>query len=196
VSSCFSKKYTKIGELTNPKISNTMRKINSIIAIIAVSLAVSATAFAQESATATTSSTVVTPISIATSNAGLLFGNIAVSSTASGTVVLGTDGARTATAGVTLPAISGTFNAATFTIGGEGDYTYTIQLPTASFNLADAGATNTMSVTDVVSDPATTGKLTTGAQVISVGATLNAASAQVAGTYTNNTDLTVTVNYN
>jgi hypothetical protein len=173
-----------------------MRKINSIIAIIAVSLAVSATAFAQESATATTSSTVVTPISIATSNAGLLFGNIAVSSTASGTVVLGTDGARTATAGVTLPAISGTFNAATFTIGGEGDYTYTIQLPTASFNLADAGATNTMSVTDVVSDPATTGKLTTGAQVISVGATLNAASAQVAGTYTNNTDLTVTVNYN
>jgi hypothetical protein len=196
MSSCFFKKYTKIGELTNPKISNTMRKINSIIAIIAVSLAVSATAFAQESATATTSSTVVTPISIATSNAGLLFGNIAVSSTASGTVVLGTDGARTATAGVTLPAISGTFNAATFTIGGEGDYTYTIQLPTASFNLADAGATNTMSVTDVVSDPATTGKLTTGAQVISVGATLNAASAQVAGTYTNNTDLTVTVNYN
>tara|TARA_B110000902_G_C14260505_1_gene569611 strand:+ start:336 stop:923 length:588 start_codon:yes stop_codon:yes gene_type:complete len=195
MSSCFFKKSTKIGELTNPKINNTMRKINSIIAIIAVSMAVSTTAFAQESATATASSTVVTPISIATSNAGLLFGNIAVSSTVAGTVVLDTNGDRTGALGVTLPATTGTFNAAQFTIGGESDYTYSIQLPSASFDLTDDAA-NTMGVSAVVSDPANTGQLNTGTQVISVGATLTVASAQAAGNYTNTEDLTVTVNYN
>jgi hypothetical protein len=173
-----------------------MRKINSIIAIIAVSMAVSTTAFAQESATATSSSTVVTPISITSSNAGLLFGNIAVKSTGGGgTVILGTDGVRASTAGVTLPATAGTFNEATFTVGGEADYTYAITLPTASFDLTDGG-TNTMAVSDAVSAPASTGTLATGSDEISVGATLTVASAQVAGTYTNTTDLIVTVNYN
>jgi hypothetical protein len=173
-----------------------MKRINSIIAIIAVSMAVSTTAFAQETATATTSSTVVTPISIASSNDGLLFGNIAVSSTVKGTVVLGTDGTRASTDGVTLPTIAGTFSAATFTVGGQTGYTYAITLPTDSFNLADDGATNTMAVIDVVSTPETTGNLSAGSEEISVGATLEVAIAQAAGTYTNTTDLIVTVNYN
>jgi hypothetical protein len=110
--------------------------------------------------------------------------------------VLGTDNARTSTAGVTLPATAGTFNAATFTVGGETGYTYAITLPAASFDLADGGGTNAMAVTDVVSAPANTGTLTAGSEVISVGATLNVGAAQVAGTYTNTTDLAVTVNYN
>jgi hypothetical protein len=194
MSSCFFKKYTKIGELTNPKINNTMRKINSIIAIIAVSMAVSATAFAQETATATTSSTVVTPISIS-NTAGLLFGNIAVNNVG-GSVVIAPDGTRTQTDGVTLPATTGTFNAAQFTVGGQDGYTYSIQLPEASFNLTDGSSTETMPVTNVISDPTTTGQLSSSAQVISVGAKLTVAGSQAAGTYTNTTDLTVTVNYN
>jgi hypothetical protein len=36
----------------------------------------------------------------------------------------------------------------------------------------------------------------TGTQDVSVGATLSVGASQAAGTYTNNTDLTVTVNYN
>jgi hypothetical protein len=177
-----------------------MRKINSIIAIIAVSMAVSTTAFAQETATAATSSNVIAPISIASSNNGLLFGNMAVKSGSVGTVTLNPTTGLRETSNVTLPASNeGTVHAATFAVGGQTGYTYSIQLPTEDFNLTDGGTgedANTMVVTDVVSD-AETGTLDSeGTQTISVGATLKVASDQATGAYTNADDLSVIVNYN
>ena len=54
-----------------------------------------------------------------------------------------------------------------------------------------------MTVDNFVSNPSGTGLLSaSGSQTVNVGATLNVAANQVAGTYENTTDLKVTVNYN
>ncbi|MCE5320546.1 MAG: DUF4402 domain-containing protein, partial [Bacteroidales bacterium] len=101
----------------------TIKIFSLAIAIIGFS----ATSFAQVSATATATSTIVTPIAIS-KTVDMNFGNVAVSSSA-GTVVLATAGTRTATGGVTLPATSGTIAAAEFTVTGQAGYTYSITLP-------------------------------------------------------------------
>ncbi|MFT6096263.1 MAG: hypothetical protein ACJAXY_000458 [Nonlabens sp.] len=169
-----------------------MKKIKSLIMMIMI--AATTGAMAQESATASSSATIVAPIGIAQS-ADMNFGNVATNG-AGGTVVIATDGTTTPSGGVTLPAQTGTVTAAAFDVSGEGAYTYTITLP-GTFNLSDgAGTPNTMSVGTFVSDPATTGTLVSGAQTVNVGATLTVAGGQEPGVYTNTTDLTVTVNYN
>jgi len=53
-----------------------------------------------------------------------------------------------------------------------------------------------MTVNSFISNPSATGTLSSGSQTLQVGGTLNVAAAQAAGTYTNTTDMTVTVNYN
>jgi hypothetical protein len=170
-----------------------MKKINSFIMIIMV--AVTTGAMAQESATASSSATIVAPIGIAQA-ADMNFGNVATNGTG-GTVVLTTGGAKSADGGVTLPGNTGTVTAAAFDVTGEANYTYTIGLPSSAITLQDGeGTPNEMTVGTFVSDPLTTGALTSGAQTVSVGATLNVAGGQAAGVYTNTTDLTVTVNYN
>lgn len=150
--------------------------------------------FAQESASASTTATVVAPIAISKS-ADMGFGNVAVNATTAGTVVLAPDGTRTVTGGATIPATTGTVSAASFNITGESGYTYSITLPSGSITLTDGGVNN-MTVDNFTSTPSGTGTLTAGAETVNVGATLNLTAAQVSGTYTNASDLTVTVNYN
>ena len=53
-----------------------------------------------------------------------------------------------------------------------------------------------MIVNGFTSNPSATGVLTSGSQTLTVGATLDVAAAQAAGTYTNSTGVPVTVNYN
>jgi hypothetical protein len=53
-----------------------------------------------------------------------------------------------------------------------------------------------MTVENFVSTPSNTGQLSSGTQEIKVGATLNVGAAQAAGTYSNESSLFVTVNYN
>jgi hypothetical protein len=148
---------------------------------------------AQVSATATTSATIITPIAI-TKTVDMNFGNVAVSPTIAGTVVLAPAGTRTKTGGVTLPAVAGTVTAASFNVTGLGTSTYAITLP-GTITLAGVPS-GTMTVGTFISTPSGTGALTAGVQTLLVGATLNVAAAQAAGVYTNTTDLTVTVNYN
>jgi len=152
-------------------------------------------AYAQQtaSATATASATIITPISIS-KTADMNFGNIAVSASAGGTVVLAPAGTRTITGSVTLPATTGSPAAAAFTVTGQGNYTYSITLP-SSATLTD-GASHNMTVATFTSNPSSTGTLSSGTQNISVGATLTVAAAQTPGTYTTSTPFTVTVNYN
>jgi len=168
-----------------------MKKINSLIMIIMI--AVSTGAVAQESATASSSATIVAPIAISKS-VDMSFGTVAVDATA-GTVVLAPGGTRTFTGGVTLPGTTGTVTAAAFDVTGEAGYTYSITLPASAITLTD-DTTNTMTVDTFTSTPTPTGTLTSGAETVNVGATLNLTGSQIAGTYTNTTDLTVTVNYN
>jgi hypothetical protein len=159
-----------------------------ILLVIAVS------SFAQVTATASTSATIVTPIAIS-KTVDMDFGNVAVLGTSGGTVILTPAGTRTKTGGVTLPATTGTVSAASFTVTGATGYTYAITLPSSDITLSD-GATHTMTVGTFTSNPSGTGTLTGGTSTLTVGATLNVSAGQVAGAYTNAADLAVTVNYN
>ena len=164
-----------------------------IIALALLLTGISISTFAQVSATANASATIVTPIAIS-KTVDMNFGNVAVSATA-GTVVLTPAGSRSLTGGVTLPTIAGTVAAASFNVTGANNYTYTITLPSTALTIT-SGA-NTMSVNSFTSNPATPGTLSaTGSQTLNVGATLNVNASQAAGTYTSGTPFTVTVNYN
>ncbi|MFT7073427.1 MAG: hypothetical protein ACJAT9_001274 [Polaribacter sp.] len=151
--------------------------------------------FAQATATATATATIIAPITIANA-VDMNFGNLAIQAGTAGTVVIAPAGTRTRTAGVTLPSTTGTFTQASFTVGGEGVYTYTITLPSANYTITDPVSTATMIVNTFTVTPSGTGTLTAGAQTLNVGATLNVDAAQTPGTYTNATGFDVTVNYN
>ena len=167
--------------------------MTKVLALALIVLGFAASSFAQVTATASTTATIITPIAI-TKDVDMNFGNIAVSPTLGGTVVLPTAGARTQTGGVTLPVVTGTVTPASFTVTGEGNSTYSITLPSSAIILT--GPSGTMTVENFVSTPSNTGTLNSGTQEVKVGATLNVGAAQPAGTYTNESGLFVTVNYN
>ncbi len=171
-----------------------MKMMKKLVLFFVILLAFTAATFAQVSATATATAVIVGPIGI-TNTANMNFGNVAVS-TAPGTVVLATDGSRTVTGGCTLPAVTGSPAAAAFTVTGAANYTYAITLPAAATTLDD-GAGHQMTVDTWVSNPSGTGTLSAGgSQALTVGATLNVAGSQAAGTYNSTAPFTVTVNYN
>lgn len=170
-----------------------MKTTIKIFTLAIIALSFSTASFAQVSANATASGTIVTPIAI-TKTVDLNFGNMAVSETA-GTVILAPAGTRTITGGVTLPANIGTVTAAQFEVTGQIGYTYSITLPTTPTTVTSSEG-NTMTVNAFTSTPSSTGTLTGGAETIKVGATINVSGSQPAGTYTSATPFTVTVNYN
>ena len=166
-----------------------MKTTFKILAVLVAMVGFSAASYAQSTASAT----IVTPIAIAVVN-NMNFGNINAGS--GGTVVLPTTGARQATGGVTLPATTGTVSAASFTVSGQADYTYSITLP-STVTITHSAGTETMSIGTFVSDPATTGTLNgSGTQTLNVGATLTVGSGQLAGVYTSASAFNVTVAYN
>ncbi len=169
-------------------------KTIKLMASALVLIAFASSAKAQSTATATATATIVTPISI-TKNVDMNFGNIAVTASG-GSVILAPAGTRTTTGGVTLPVTTGTVAAASFTVAGQGSYTYDITLPSTAVVLT-SGA-NTMNATAFTCNiGATAGALSAGGtQVINVGATLGVSAAQAAGTYITGTPFSVTVNYN
>ncbi|MFX1704533.1 DUF4402 domain-containing protein [Chitinophaga sp. CC14] len=171
-----------------------MKRTSLISTVTLVFAAFATDAFAQETASATATATIVTPISIV-KDVDMNFGNVAVQSTAGGTVVLTPAGVRSTTGGVTLPSTAtGTITAASFTVTGTGNYSYSITLPSTALTITSGS--NTMTVTNFTSDPSGVGTLTAGTQTLNVGATLNVSAAQAAGTYVSGTPFDVTVNYN
>ena len=172
-----------------------MKNISKVFATAAVVLAFTNSSFAQATATAAASATIITPISIV-KNIDMNFGNVAVSASLAGTVVLAPAGTRTTggAGGVTLPSTTGTVAAADFTVSGQANYTYAITLPSSA---TLSNGSSSMTVNAFTSFPSTTGTLATnGTQDLKVGATLNVTAAQASGTYTNATGVPVTVNYN
>lgn len=176
-----------------------MKQITKFFTLAIVMLAFAASTFAQVSATANATATIVAPIAIAKVT-DLEFGNVAVS-TAAGTVVMNaTTGARSVTGGCTLPATTGTVNRASFTVTGTAGYTYSITLPAGPTTIGD-GVASTMTVTPWTSSPTPTGTLTGGTETLYVGATLNVGASQTPGNYSATASngsgvFTVTVNYN
>lgn len=146
----------------------------------------------QETATAT--ATIIAPLTL--TNAGdMSFGNITATA-AGGTVVLAPAGGRTAD-GVQLPGTTGTVSAASFTVGGEANYAYTVTLPT-THTLTKTASTETMALSTFTSSLTNeTASLDgSGAGSFTVGATLTLGADQVSGTYENATGFTVSVLYN
>src|SRR6202012_5340063 len=119
-----------------------MKNIVKFFATAAIIIAGSNASFAQATATASASATIITPISIVKTT-DMNFGNVAVSATIAGTAVLAPAGTRTTggAGGVTLPATTGTVAAAAFTVSGQGNYTYAITLPTSATITGPASAT-------------------------------------------------------
>ena len=167
-----------------------MKNLITLIAAV-VLVAVTATVNAQVTGTATGSATIITPISIA-KNVDMNFGNIAVSATL-GSVVLTPAGTRSIIGGVTLPAAIGTVSAAQFTVSGLGTSTFSITLPTT---YTITSGSNTMNIDTFTSTPSGSGTLVAGTLIVKVGATLDVAASQPAGSYTNGTGFPVIVNYN
>lgn len=151
--------------------------------------------YAQIAASASSFATIISPITISKST-DLNFGNISIQSTATGSLslTLAPNGSRIITQGITLPVQAGTVSAATFSIGGEGNFTYAINLPT-SITLTHSNGSQTITASSFTSNPINTGQLSNGIQTVSVGATLTISSGQLPGVYTSGT-FDVTVAYN
>ena len=170
-----------------------MKQIVKFLASGIVMIAFSVNAFAQVSATATATATIVSPIAIS-KTVDMNFGNVAASA-ALGTVVLTPAGARSTTGGVTLPSTVGTVTAASFTVTGTPGYTYAITLPAVALTIT-SGAPS-MTVDTWTSNPTPTGTLVAGSSTLTVGATLYVGANQAAGVYGIPAQtFTVTVNYN
>ncbi len=170
-----------------------MKKLTLIFAVAMIAL--TSKTFAQQESTdvATSTATVITPISL-TNVSGIDFGTIAVDATLPGTVVIASDGNYSTTGDVTVTADS-TPAPATFTVSGEDTYAYTIVLPTEPIILTDGATTeSTMNLNAITSNAS--GSIGSSAETFNVGGTLNVASGQAAGSYTNTLDLSVTVYYN
>lgn len=170
-------------------------KMKKLFAISVLFVAFAAGAFAQLSATATASATIVTPLSI-TNAADMNFGNVAVGA-GGGTVALSTAGARSITGDCALPTVTGTVQAAAFTIAGEPGTSYTITLPAAAATIT-SGA-NTMTVDTWSGNIASPSTIPGGGTAtLNVGAVLHVAGGQAAGAYTSQAgdEFTVSINYN
>ena len=161
---------------------------------IAVVLFLAANTTNAQSASANISATIVTPITMSR-NQDISFGNLAVRDALGGNIVLTPAGNRQSSNGVTLAGNSGTVTAADFTVMGNIDLSYSIQLPT-SILLRHSNGLETMTAAAFTSTPSEIGLLTNGgSQHIQIGATLVVGAGQLTGVYTSSA-FEVVVSYN
>jgi hypothetical protein len=181
--------------LLNLILVKNMKKFFSLAILM---LAFGVSTFAQVTATATVAATIISPIAI-TKNVDMNFGNLAVG-TGGGTVVLATDGSRSVTGDVTLPANTGSPTAAAFTVTGAAAFTYSIGITGTPVTIRSG--VNSMQVNTFITNPLTPGTLPGfGPPNLLVGATLTVGASQAAGSYSSENaggsgPFTVTVNYN
>ena len=173
-----------------------MRRVLQVLvggAALSTTLAVQAQAQNSAIGTASSSVTIVRPITI-TNSAGLQFGKLAqpnaaasVTITPGGTVTrtgIGTVGAQTT-------------SAAQFSVGGDGGAVFGITGPGSNTFAMTAGTSGTIVVTTSLSSALGTLSGTTGSAgstTFTVGGTMPLASAQAIGTYSGTFNVTVTYN--
>ena len=136
------------------------------------------------SATADVTANLIAPITIENTQA-LSFGEIVADDANSGTVVVDTDGVRTANSVI---ATGGTVSQASFSLGGESDHSYSVYIPGSVTIKANSGE-NSMIVEHFTSDKTNTSIPDT----LNIGATLNIKAAQATGNYTGT--FSIDVNY-
>ena len=124
-------------------------------------------------ATGTASATVIAPIAVTQSTA-MEFGSIAPTA-AAGSIVMATDGTRSAT---NVDILAGTSAAAAFGVTGSGTQSYSVSLPSSAITLSDGA--NSMTVDAFDHDAGATPALAGGVGSFNVGATLNVGANQAA----------------
>ncbi|HEX8616375.1 MAG TPA: DUF4402 domain-containing protein [Thermoanaerobaculia bacterium] len=163
----------------------------AILAAAAIAVLSSPSAMYAAQATSNASAEVMTPISIS-NTAALRFGKF--SALTGGTVVIATNGSRSATGAVVLSSTNAG-GAASFDVSGDGNATYAITLPNSATLTHSVDNTKTMSVGTFTSNPSGTGTLSAGgAQALAVGATLTVGNAQTTGSYSGTFDVSVEYN--
>jgi len=168
-------------------------RISAIVAFSSVLLAAglsqaagTGTSNNSASATANVTANVVAPITL-TKTSDLSFGDF-TSDKAGCTVAVSAADVQTIT-GNCASLGSGTVSAASFTVGGSGNRSFTTNVAATSANLSD-GAGHTMALTLQNNAPT---HLTNGAATINVYGSLAVAANQAAGSYADT--VTVTVSY-
>jgi len=141
-----------------------------------------------QSALAQASAQIYQPVSIQ-KPADLNFGAM-IASPSAGKVVLGPNGARTATGGAVLASAAGV-SATSFVVSGEPNATFSLTLPAS---ILIASGAQSMTVDAFTTDTPTTRLDARGTLALHVGATLALAANQAAGLYSGS--FTVTVAYN
>ncbi len=140
------------------------------------------------SASATASAKIYQPISIQKLT-DLNFGAM-IATPAAGSVVVSPAGARSASGGAVLASAAGV-SAASFQVAGEPNTTFSVGLP-SSIQLTSGS--NSMTVSNFLTDSAAYLLDATGNHALSVGATLDMAANQAAGLYSGSFSVTVAYN--
>lgn len=149
--------------------------------------------FAQSSASAGVSVTVITGVG-ASKSADLNFGNFATG-TQPGTIELNSTSIRTGTGGVKLLEANENSDIAKFSVS-SGNSAYAVTLPSASVVLIRKGGMETITVGTFRIAGSANDYLNVSDQTFAVGATLHAGASQLTGEYVPAMPFTVIVNYN
>jgi hypothetical protein len=182
-------KQQNINKLKNKTMKKVTIILTGVILMTIASVNVKADGTQTKTVAATSSATIVTPIAI-TNSSDLAFGLLSPTG-AAGTVVLTPASTTSRSAnGVTL---LGTLpvSSATYTITGETDALYKIDLPAG--NIAITDGTNSMNVNNFTMNLNSTGNvMASGNNMLYVGATLNVPADQPHGEYVGSYNVTVT----
>ena len=152
----------------------------------ALSAGMYTTAASAASILANAAANVIAPLTVAETNGGMNFGDVAVG-TGGGTIVLDTTGGRSTT-GDAEAVTGGTVQAGAYSVSGSGTKAYTITLP-VSATISDGA--NNMTVDVFNHDAGGTPALTAGADTFNSGATMNINGSQVVNPYSGTYNLTV-----
>lgn len=175
-----------------------MTRLMKIVLCAAALFAVSAPAFAQGSATQSTTGTtkIIQPITL-TKDTDLAFGSVVKPNASSNTVTIdASSGSRALTGGGDAALAPSTSGRATYTVGGEGGQTFSISTP-ATFDMTRAGGSETITVT--LTRSATTGTLSgslgsAGTATFGVGGSFAVSPTTASGSYSGSFDATVAYN--
>lgn len=166
-----------------------MKRYNRLL-IAAGAAALSAGIYTSAASAATisanTAANVIAPLTVAETNGGMNFGDVAVG-TGGGTVVLDTGSGRSVT-GDAEAVTGGTVQAGAYQVNGSGNKAYSITLPGSTL-ITDG--TNNMTVNGFNHDAGGSPALSAGVDTFNVGATLNINGGQAANPYSGTYNLTV-----
>lgn len=136
-------------------------------------------------ATGNATATVLAPLAL-TAGVGMDFGDVAGETGAASTIVLAPDGTTTASGNAVA---GGTPAAGAFSVTGDDSLTYDINLP-ASTTLS-GGAGPNITVNNFTDNKGGSSTTSGGTDDFTIGATLNLADGQGAGTYTGTYSVTI-----